>query len=1116
MSRATNTRVTPGYVEGTALAPYVEISIDFGAKMPGGGGLQNWVKNLPGRSWDPSTKTWRITGTGISKHPQDVFDKAGIELIWPEDGELADLDLEDLWDPVIVEDSFSSEAQVYPRFSGFEYVQQKIGPGAVWDKKNLCFNVRITDLIDGHGRYWPGLTGPKHLRTQAEDMFEPMLVPPRIADIAYQLAGDTGTDPDTEAGADGQKPMSPRVRKLITEISDFTGKLPDWFGLNLYPFQEAGAYAAAAGHSMIVDPPGLGKGSPVSTRILTPAGWSTYGEIKVGDRVIGKNGQATRVIGVYPRGELEVFRVTMNDGSSVVVDGDHLWEVRSKEEKAEYRHPRVRSTRELMTNDLKKTESIGHTRHINFIPMVEPVCFDRDETPLPLHPYVLGILLGDGHIRRTPAFTSADQWIVDRVDALLPKGYSARPHGNPVRLKESRRTASYGISRSPLNGARLSNEVGRSLDRLGLVGTLSHTKFVPSIYMFATPEERLELLRGILDADGHAGAALEYSTASPLLADDVQFLVESLGGQVRRTTKIPTYRNRHKEKVEGRLSHRMILTLPPETNPFALPRKADAWKAPFKYGPMRAISSIESVGRDEVVCIAVEAMDQLYVTENFIVTHNTRQGLAVAAIHGAKRVLVICPPLVLSNWAHEASTALGPGFDPRKVPAPPKRGKATPYGTAVFYPGRKFPELPEEGIVIVAYSMLAARPELLQQVREWNAETLIVDESHLLRGWDSARGAVVRKLAGELEAGVRVPMTGTPILSTPEQLVNQLAISGHLDPVFGGASAFMEEYTSPDKFGGRRVLKKKLSQLHEILDEEVWVRRNKNEVLTQLPDKSRAVRYVDIDNRAFEKAHKELYAIIAEWVNDPATEYSIEAAEEWARENIGLISPLRVAAGMAKVPVAIETIADWMEQTTTTVKGKKVYDRPLTVWAHHTVVLNALADSMDPKVAAFGVIDSSTSPQERARLVDEYQAGNIGVLFCKIIAAGFGITLTRGSDPLFVETEWSNSNVSQAEDRHHRIGQVHPVIATTLVAPDTLDPMIRAVQRRKTEILNEVLVGGDNDVANSDFIVNSDGVYEEIPDDERLLEKEYTSQYDVIIRIAEEIHAKKKPRRRSG
>lgn len=346
---------------------------------------------------------------------------------------------------------------------------------------------------------------------------------------------------------------------------------------------------------------------------------------------------------------------------------------------------------------------------------------------------------------------------------------------------------------------------------------------------------------------------------------------------------------------------------------------------------MRAIASIEPAGRDEVICIAVEAEDQLYVTEHFIVTHNTRQGLAAAAIRGAKRVLIICPPLVLTNWSREASTALGPGFDPSKVPAPPKRGKSFPYGTVVFYPGRKTPELPEEGVVVVAFSLLAARPELLAQVRAWQTDALITDESHLLRGWESARGTVIRNLAGDLGEKLRLPMTGTPLLPTPEQLTNQLAFSGHLDPVFGGASALIDEYTSPDHFGGRRVLKQKLDQLTEILDDQVWVRRQKDEVLTQLPKKSRAVRYVDIDNREFEKAHKELYAKIAEWVNDPATDYCPEEAEEWARENIALISPLRVAAGMAKVPVAIEIIADWMEQTTVTKSGKRVYERPLTV-----------------------------------------------------------------------------------------------------------------------------------------------------------------------------------------
>lgn len=484
---------------------------------------------------------------------------------------------------------------------------------------------------------------------------------------------------------------------------------------------------------------------------MTPAGWTTYGQIGVGDRVIGKNGRSTRVLGVYPRGVLEVFRVTMNDGSSVIVDGDHLWEVQSKTGKAEHRHPMIRSTRELMVDDQRFEESPGRVRHINFIPMVEAVQFDANVSPLPLHPYVLGILLGDGHIRKTPQLTTADTWVIDRVNELLPTDYKARHHGDRVRLKETKRTASYGIGRTPVEGRKFKNFIGHSLDGLGLVGTHSHTKFVPDVYKFASVDERLELLRGILDADGHAGAALEYSTASPALADDVQFLVESLGGQGRRSTKVPTYRNRHKEKVNGRLAYRMIVTMPPHLNPFALPRKAAEWRTPFKYGPMRAIASIEPAGRDEVICIAVEAEDQLYVTEHFIVTHNTRQGLAAAAIRGAKRVLIICPPLVLTNWSREASTALGPGFDPSKVPAPPKRGKSFPYGTVVFYPGRKTPELPEEGVVVVAFSLLAARPELLAQVRAWQTDALITDESHLLRGWESARGTVIRNLAGDLD-----------------------------------------------------------------------------------------------------------------------------------------------------------------------------------------------------------------------------------------------------------------------------------------------------------------------------------------------------------------------------
>ena len=127
--------------------------------------------------------------------------------------------------------------------------------------------------------------------------------------------------------------------------------------------------------TLLADSMGLGKGSPVWAKLLTPHGWTTYGEIKVGDQLIGQNGQPTTVIGVFPRGELDVYRVTMSDGSSVVVDCDHLSEVTTRLDRVENRHPSVRSTSELMQDSLRVVEG-GVEKHVAFIPVVEPVHFE--------------------------------------------------------------------------------------------------------------------------------------------------------------------------------------------------------------------------------------------------------------------------------------------------------------------------------------------------------------------------------------------------------------------------------------------------------------------------------------------------------------------------------------------------------------------------------------------------------------------------------------------------------------------------------------------------------------------------------------------------------------------
>ena len=508
----------------------------------------------------------------------------------------------------------------------------------------------------------------------------------------------------------------------------------------------------------------------------------------------------------------------------------------------------------------------------------------------------------------------------------------------------------------------------------------------------------------------------------------------------------------------------------------------------------------------------------------------TRQALAAAAIDGVERLLIICPPLVLTNFACEADRALGPGLGPREAePAKPsvklshakKRRPAKPKKPAkkaefhqnivVIRPGRKIPDLPERGVVVVADSLLAAakRVDLLRDVVEWAPNGLLVDESHRLRTWTSARGTVVRNIAS-IVSGLRLPMTGTPLLANPVELTNQLAIAGHLDPVFGGASKFIETYATKDRFGGWLTKKKMLPQLRDILHQDVWVRRNKKDVLTQLPAKWRTVTYVDVDNKLFEEAHTKLYEKIAEWVDEvspdgsPIPEHVIA---DYAKTNIGLSSPLRVAAGLSKIPAAIDYVTNWLESSTETrADGTADYTRPLVVWAHHQPVIEGLRDAIIAEgVKGVGVITGTTTSLKRTELADKFQAGEIGVLFCSIIAAGFGITLTRSSDALFVEPDWTPAHISQAEDRIHRIGQSEPCMITTMLAPGTLDTSVRAVLKNKGKTLNVVMPGADNNVTEITAMINDEGVYEEYTEEEEELAKVVKSEADIIARIVVDI-----------
>ncbi|MEJ7618717.1 MAG: PhoH family protein [Pyrinomonadaceae bacterium] len=245
-----------------------------------------------------------------------------------------------------------------------------------------------------------------------------------------------------------------------------------------------------------------------------------------------------------------------------------------------------------------------------------------------LDPYSLGLLLGDGCLtgKTSPAFATCDVGLVSSLEyALADMNLSVR-RKSAVDYTITNRAAGRG-------GLIVRNPLTQALRELKLSGTYSATKFVPESYLYNNAKVRLAVLQGLLDTDGgpvgqkDRTCHIQYATTSERLKDDVVFLVRSLGG-------VAYWRVR---KAEGRkpgfangraVSYRndafvIDIRLPEALEPFRLKRKADLYRQHGCGRPVRFIKHIERVGVQETQCISVAAHDSLYVTDDFILTHNT-------------------------------------------------------------------------------------------------------------------------------------------------------------------------------------------------------------------------------------------------------------------------------------------------------------------------------------------------------------------------------------------------------------------------------------------------------------------------------------------------------------
>jgi hypothetical protein len=446
----------------------------------------------------------------------------------------------------------------------------------------------------------------------------------------------------------------------------------------------------------------------------------------------------------------------------------------------------------------------------------------------------------------------------------------------------------------------------------------------------------------------------------------------------------------------------------------------------------------------------------------------TRQTIASAAILGSQRTLITCLPVGVTGWSREVEESLlhklGGNMPEGEIRVIRGGGKK--------HVGRY--DLPEKGVVITSDSLLTARPDLLKEIIEWQPEFFGYDEAHRGKTFESKRSQAMMRVA---KATIKAPVaiTGTPLFANPAELAPILELTGHLGPVFGGLDAFLNRYCKMDHFGTWKARKEHLPELRLKLQQQVWVRRRKRDVLPDLPQTLRVPKWVDVPLTDYRRAHKDVITTLTKWVQEVrkangGVDPDEETIRDFAVTQIGLISQLRKAAGVAKIPAIVDDIVAHVKDTETTKDGQKFYPRPLIVWTHHRDVSDAMLAAVPAVDAPTGAIRGGVSHQERDRLVSEFQAGRIAVLVCSIAAAGVAITLTASSDMIFAESDWTPAAIRQAMDRAERIGQTaDKIIATTYLAPGTLDPRIQQVLKEKSKIL-DAIYGDGNDVS----VIDSD------------------------------------------
>lgn len=432
----------------------------------------------------------------------------------------------------------------------------------------------------------------------------------------------------------------------------------------------------------------------------------------------------------------------------------------------------------------------------------------------------------------------------------------------------------------------------------------------------------------------------------------------------------------------------------------------------------------------------------------------TAQLIAVALQTHAdgKRTLFVVPPSLRENWRREVLKFSGSSL------------------TVEVIEGTKPYPLSGADVTIVGDAGLVGWARALASE---GFGFIGVDESHRFKNGKAKRTLALRAIAHSVDKTDRVVLaSGTACINRPLELISQLDILGVLNPLFGSEKSFKWRYCDPQpKQIGRRTVysyngASNTAELHETLRSTVYVRRRKEDVLTELPAKRRAQLTVALDKETLRDYNRVEQDFLA-WVFERGGREAVIKASR--AETITRLTALLREIGNAKVSASLEHIESLVES-----------DEPVIVFGHHRDVLESILDECNKRADAGDerwravIVYGGLNDTQKQKAVDDFVSGKASIFIGNYDSAGVGLTLTVSGDRpvtqwVGIQLPWSPASLSQAEDRAHRIGTTESVTCWHLTAvkdngEDCIDGRLYALLNHKQEVVSSVLDGFAEDL----------------------------------------------------